>query len=155
MNAYDVKKEMKDAYGVKTKPMRITLPKASYLKIAGTGNPNEKDGAYATAVHLLYGLQYTIKMSMKKQWEIPGYSPFVVAPLEGLWWLENEQTLETAHKDQLHWYSIMRLPAFVTAEVLKEACLRYEQKHPDAVLRSESMGMGRRRLCANTTHRIL
>lgn len=132
MNAYDVKKEMKDAYGVKTKPIRITLPKASYLKIAGTGNPNEKDGAYATAVRLLYGLQYTIKMSMKKQWEIPGYSPFVVAPLEGLWWLENEQTLETAHKDQLHWYSIMRLPAFVTAEVLKEACLRYEQKHPDA-----------------------
>lgn len=43
MNAYDVKKEMKDAYGVKTKPMRITLSKASYLKIAGTGNPNEKD----------------------------------------------------------------------------------------------------------------
>lgn len=69
---------------------------------------------------------------MKKQWEILGYSPFVVAPLEGLWWLENEQALETAHKDQLHWYSIMRLPAFVTAEVLKEACLRYEQKHPDA-----------------------
>ena len=33
MNAYDVKKEMKDAYGVKTKPMRITLSKASYLKI--------------------------------------------------------------------------------------------------------------------------
>lgn len=32
MNAYDVKKEMKDAYGVKTKPMRITLPKQAISK---------------------------------------------------------------------------------------------------------------------------
>lgn len=152
MNTYDVKKVMRDAYCVKTKPILITLPKATYLKIEGVGDPNEKDGAYAKAVSKLYGIQYTIKMSVKKQWEIPGYYPFVVAPLEGLWWMEDHQPMSLTHKEQMHWYSIMRLPDFVSEEIVKEACRRYEQKHPDISCADISFWEWEEGICVQMLH---
>lgn len=38
------------------------------------------------AMQLLYGVSFTIKMSYKGSRDIEGYFPYVVPPLEGLWW---------------------------------------------------------------------
>jgi hypothetical protein len=61
--AKDYKKEYKDLYLPKTKPMVIDVPEMNFVAIEGKGDPNKKDGEYQNALGVLYAIQYTIKMS--------------------------------------------------------------------------------------------
>ena len=40
--AFDFKKEYKEFYLPKNKPEIVTVPKANYLAVKGSGNPNEE-----------------------------------------------------------------------------------------------------------------
>ena len=60
--SFDFKKEYKDLYLPKNKSSLVEVPPMTFLAVAGTGDPNEPDGAYARALELLYGLSYTVKM---------------------------------------------------------------------------------------------
>jgi hypothetical protein len=83
----DYKKKCKELYLPKTEPSIIEIPKIVFVAVDGKGNPNEAGGEYQKALEILYGIQYTIKMS-KKGTSVPnGYFDYVVSPLEGLWWL--------------------------------------------------------------------
>ena len=64
------------------------MPKANYLAVKGSGNPNEEDGAYKKAISMLYTIAYTLKMSYKTDYRIDGFFEYVVPPLEGFWWQE-------------------------------------------------------------------
>ena len=44
--AYDFKKEYKDLYLPKQKPMFIDVPAMTFVAVAGAGNPNKEGGAY-------------------------------------------------------------------------------------------------------------
>jgi len=78
------KKEYKDLYQPKTTPTLVDVGEAQFIAVEGRGNPNEEKGEYKRAIEVLYGIQYTIKMS-KKGNNIPkGYFDYVVPPLEGL-----------------------------------------------------------------------
>jgi len=69
----DYKKKYKELYLPKTEPSLIKIPEITFVAIEGKGNPNEDNGEYQTALEVLYGIQYTIKMS-KKRTKIPtGY----------------------------------------------------------------------------------
>ena len=72
--AYDYKKEEKALYQPKTTPSAIEIPPMNFLAVRGQGDPNQEGGAYKTAVGLLFGLAYTIKMSKKGDHAIPGKS---------------------------------------------------------------------------------
>ena len=52
--AFDFKKEYRDLYLPKTKPALIDVPAMTFVAVAGAGNPNEENGAYADALGLLY-----------------------------------------------------------------------------------------------------
>ena len=43
---FDFKKEYKELYMPKQKPTIVDVPKANYIAVRGTGNPNEEDGDY-------------------------------------------------------------------------------------------------------------
>lgn len=45
--AFDFKKEYRDLYQAKTKPVRVEVPAMTFAAVAGTGDPNEEGGAYA------------------------------------------------------------------------------------------------------------
>lgn len=45
--AFDFKKEYKEFYMPKNKPEIVTVPKANYIAVRGTGDPNEEDVAWA------------------------------------------------------------------------------------------------------------
>lgn len=62
---YDFKKSQKELYQPKAQPTLITVPKINYLAVRGKGDPNEEGGEYQTALGLLYGVAYTLKMSYK------------------------------------------------------------------------------------------
>ena len=123
----DYKKENKDLYSPKTIPSVIKIPEIVFLAIDGKGDPNETGGEYKNALEVLYGIQYTIKMS-KKGTSVPnGYFDYVVPPLEGLWWtLDNK--VDFKNKSKFHWVSMIRLPEYVNKDVFKWACEEASKK---------------------------
>ena len=88
-----------------------------FLAVRGKGDPNTEGGEYQSAIPLLYGVAYTIKMSKKGPREIEGYFDFVVPPLEGFWWQERTNgEIDYARKDDFNFISCIRLPDFVTRD---------------------------------------
>ena len=119
--AFDFKKEYKEFYMPKNKPEIVNVPKANYIAVRGTGDPNEEGGAYQKAISILYGVAYTLKMSYKTGYKIGGFFEYVVPPLEGFWWQENSDGINYADKASFHWISVIRLPGFVSEKDLEWA----------------------------------
>lgn len=125
----DYKKEYKDLYMPQTSPVVIQVPSMNFIMVEGKGNPNEEEGEYSAAVGLLYALSYTIKMSKMGNRKPEGYFDYVVPPLEGLWWLsEDNKNMNFTCKQDFCWYSMIRQPEFVTPQLFEWACNEVAQK---------------------------
>lgn len=111
--AFDFKKEYKAFYMPKNKPEIVTIPKANYIAVRGTGDPNEAGGAYQQAISVLYAVAYTLKMSYKTDYKIEGFFQYVVPPLEGFWWQDQVEGVDYTNKAAFHWISVIRLPDFI------------------------------------------
>lgn len=151
--AFDFKKEYKDLYLPKTKPMLIDVPAMSFIAVAGSGNPNEENGDYAEALGLLYAFSFTVKMAKMGDWQPEGYFDYVVPPLEGLWWGGGFDGTRIEDKDALNWVSMIRQPDFFTPEVFVWAREQVAAKKP-------GLDVGRARLvrfaegsCAQIMHK--
>lgn len=112
--AFDFKKEYKEFYLPPKHPQLVTVPRANYIAVRGTGDPNEEGGTYKQAIGLLYGVAFTIKMSKMSDHRIDGYFDFVVPPLEGFWQQEGVDGFDFTRKDLFRWTSVIRLPDFVS-----------------------------------------
>jgi hypothetical protein len=130
--AFDVKKALRELYLPPTRPTIVDVPEMTFVMVDGAGNPNDEEGAYARAIQTLYSLTYTIKMSPRAGSAPEGFFDFAVPPLEGLWTFPLEQ-FDGVHvpKDALIWTSMIRLPEFVTPEVLDWACAEVARKKKD------------------------
>ena len=127
-NIFDYKKEYKDLYLPKNQPVIIEVPEMIFVAIQGRGNPNEPNGEYQKAVEMLYGIQYTIKMS-KKGNNIPdGYFDYIVPPLERFWWFPGNEKSPPKDKSKYNWISVIRLPEYVNKKVFEWACKEVEAK---------------------------
>jgi hypothetical protein len=115
----NLKKQEKNWYGVGVKPTLITLPKLRYITVQGIGDPNEANGEYALALKCLYPVAYTLKMSQKQGYSIPGFENYVVPPLEGFWWQEGIKGFDPTRKDSLSFIVMLRLPDFIRLEDLE------------------------------------
>lgn len=112
--AFDYKKEYKELYIPKNKSEIVTVPKMNYIAVRGKGNPNEEGGAYQNAISVLYAVAYTLKMSYKTDYKIEGFFEYVVPPLEGFWWQEDNAGVDYTDKSKFNWISVIRLPDFVS-----------------------------------------
>ena len=126
--AFDYKKEYKEYYMPKDKPSIVDVPKMNYIAVRGKGDPNDETGEYKTALELLYGIAYTIKMSYKGTYKIEGFFEYVVPPLEGLWWQDGIKGMDYNRKNDLHFISIIRLPDFITKKDLDWAISEASKK---------------------------
>ena len=117
----DYKKEYKDLYLPKNEPAIIQVPEILFIAVDGKGNPNDADGEYQKALEVLYGIQYTIKMSKKGTYVPKGYFDYAVPPLEGLWWTVDKE-FDITNKSNYNWISMIRLPEYVTKDVFTWAC---------------------------------
>lgn len=125
---FDYKKEYKEFYLPPKKPEIVEIPAMNFVAVRGAGNPNETGGDYQKAMQLLYGVSFTIKMSYKGSRDIEGYFPYVVPPLEGLWWQDGVCGVDYGRKEDFQWISMIRLPEFVTEEVFQWAVREAETK---------------------------
>lgn len=112
--AFDFKKEFKEYYRPKKKPEIINIPQFNFIAVRGKGNPNEENGMYQQAISALYAVAYTLKMSYKTDYKIEGFYEYVVPPLEGFWWQEDEKNVDYLYKEKFHWISVIRLPDFIS-----------------------------------------
>jgi hypothetical protein len=99
-----------------------------FIMADGAGDPNERGGAFAAAVELLYALSYTVKMSRVGGGAPAGYFDYVVPPLEGLWRMEGIRGVDYTRKEDFRWTVMIRQPDFVTREVFSWACGEAKRK---------------------------
>jgi hypothetical protein len=118
----DYKKEHGELYLPKTKPAIVDVPEMQFVAIEGRGNPNDENGEYQKAIPVLYGIQYTVKMSKMGDTVPDGYFDYVVPPLEGFWWLDQSDDFSGGDKSGYCWLSLIRLPEFVDEQVFAWAC---------------------------------
>jgi len=65
----------------------------------------------------------------KKGTHVPnGYFDYVVPPLEGFWWLENNEDFTFENKSEYCWISLIRLPEFADGQVFVWACQEVSKK---------------------------
>ena len=127
--AFDFKKEFKKFYRPSQNPEIIEIPKINFIAVRGKGNPNEKRGEYQKAVEMLYGVAYTLKISYKTEYQIKDFFEYVVPPLEGLWWQENEKSENyLLNKELFNWISLIRVPDFVKRKDVEWAINRATEK---------------------------
>ena len=150
--ATDFKKMQKDLYQPGAKPSIIEVPEMVFIMIDGCGDPNTCK-AYQTALEVLYGLSYTIKMSKMGGNQPKGYYDFVVPPLEGLWSTDTgDFEIGITEKNSFRWTSMIRMPEFVTPEVFEAAKKSLVKKKPNldsSIARLEVFNEG---LCAQIMH---
>jgi len=122
----DYKKTEKELYQPKTTPSIIDVPEMTFIAVDGKGDPNTST-EYTTAVELLYGLSYAIKMCNKAILE------YVVPPLEGFWSVASDFKgggAAITDKGKFVWTMLIRQPDFVTADVFKAAKTTLAKKKP-------------------------
>ncbi len=153
MAAYDFKREYKSLYNPKKTPDIIDVPEMKFIMVEGSGNPNTSS-SYKEALEILYGLSYAIKMSKKNDTQPKGYFDFVVPPLEGLWWFDEDSFNGEvkSRKDEFNWIMMIRQPDFVTTEVFESIKKVLSKKKPElnvsrAILKEHKEG-----LCAQIMH---
>jgi hypothetical protein len=145
----DFKKDYKDLYLPKTKPMLIDVPEMKFIMVDGTGDPNSED--YQQAVGILYALTFTIKMSKMSGKQPPGYYEYVVPPLEGLWWVSGG-AFSFDQRDNWLWTSMIRQPEFVTPAVFDWAVEECGRKKPELELTRARFLSFTEGLCVQVLH---
>ena len=131
---FDYKKEYRELYQPSKKTEIVEIPAMNFIAIRGKGDPNEPKGEYQAAVGALYAVAYALKMSPKSGYLIEGYFPYVVPPLEGLWWQGDGDLVDDSRKENFEWISMIRQPDFIRREDVDWAVTKAVQKKVDASL---------------------
>ncbi|KRE82562.1 hypothetical protein ASG89_15065 [Paenibacillus sp. Soil766] len=115
MEKLDLAKAYKTYYTAPTKPQIVEFEPISYVTIVGKGDP---DGiTFANATEALYTVAYGVKGHCKK-----AEKDFTVPKLEGQWWVDGDlRTALEVPREEWHWKLLIRMPEFVTAELVEEA----------------------------------
>lgn len=125
MKKIDLKKELKQLYGVSEKePVSVDVPPMNYLMIEGAGDPNTSK-EYAEAVEALFAVSYAAKFAVKRGELAIDYG---VMPLEGLWWADDMSTFTPDDKSKWRWTMMIMQPAFVTRELVQTALAEVKRK---------------------------
>lgn len=150
----DYKKEYKDLYQPKTKPSIVDVPEMIFIAVDGSGDPNTS-AEYKSALEMLYGLSFTIKMSKMNGTQPEGYFEYVVPPLEGLWYADGVDFngLNVTDKNLFKWISMIRQPEFVTESVFETAKAALAKKKPDLDLSRTRLMKYTEGLCVQIMHK--
>jgi hypothetical protein len=112
-------------YVAHPEPQFVRLEPATYLAIAGTGEPGSEE--FAHKLSALYRVAFTVKMASKAK----GHD-FAVARLEGLWWKPGgREGSSSTKRDRWSWKLLLRVPGFVGHRELQEALTVLEARGKD------------------------
>lgn len=143
---YEWKKNEKNWYGVKQKPVLIDFPSQQFITMEGQGDPNGED--FSDRVSALYSLAYAIKMFYKNMMKAEAdekITDFAVYPLEGIW--EKAPTGdEKLDKSRLKYTIMIKQPDWITQAIFDQALENARKKKPNDLydaIRFSSMADGK------------
>lgn len=110
----DLTKEYKQYYTAKNTPTLVEFGKILYLTIEGKGEPAGE--FFTKVIESLYPLAYGVKNICKKQGK-----DFGIPKLEGLWWVKSNKPFLEVPRKEWYWKLLIRMPDFVTSEIVKNA----------------------------------
>lgn len=145
----DYKKEYKELYLPKNKPVLITVPDMNFIMIEGKGDPNGEEFSLATAA--LYSLSYAIKMSYKSQDVPTNYYDYIVFPLEGIWDLV-DKTKPLTEKSNFKYKIMIRQPDFLTFQLFERFLAETKKKKTNSYFDNVSFGTLSEGLCCQILH---
>lgn len=125
----DLKKENKDIYTATKKPKIVNVKEQKIISIEGIGDPNTST-EYKNAIEALYPVAFNMKFIAKKELQ----KDWVIAPLEGLWWMDNMKDFTVENKNQWKWKMFIAQPDFVTKKLFNKTIKKVrEKKNPVAL----------------------
>lgn len=150
MAVIDFTKELKDIYLPSSRfPSLVDVPPMQFAMIDGKGNPDSP--LFQTAVEALYTLSYGIKMRPQNGISPPGYFKYVVPPLEGVWWSEDNDC-DLCRRDNLSWTLMIYQPVFVKQELVDSVIEEGMEKDPNPLLKQIRLERWREGVSVQMTH---
>ncbi len=130
---HEWRKKEKQFYLPKNTPEKITIPEFQFFTISGKGNPNNPN--FSDHIAALYALSYAVKMGLKKNPVLSGYTDYTVYPLEGVWDISEKAKQHfdpktPINKDELVYKIMIRQPDFVTEAYALETIEQVKRKKP-------------------------
>lgn len=114
---YDVKREHRELYAASSREFTIVdVPPLRYLAVDGHGDPNTA-ASYRDAVEALFGVAYSVKFASKRG----SGRDFVVAPLEGLWWADDQGVFVAGDKAAWNWTMLIAQPDWINDDAVAAA----------------------------------
>lgn len=111
---FDLKREYAELYAPSPKDFAVVdVPPMRYLAVDGHGDPNTS-AAYRDAVEALFAVAYAVKFASKRELG----RDFVVAPLEGLWWADDEGAFVARDKDAWNWTMLIAQPDWIDEDAV-------------------------------------
>lgn len=122
MKKLDLTKQYKAYYSASSKPALLEIGQASFLSIAGKGDPSGKE--FADRVQALFTTAYAVKFLCKALEQ-----DFVVPKLQGQWSFDEtafnnlslEEIVLKVPRSEWNYRLLLRMPGFVTREQCKAA----------------------------------
>ena len=149
MEKLDYKKTFPLLYLPKTQAALVEVPSMNFFTVDGKGAPEA--AAYQEAVEILYALAYTVKMSKMSGQAPADYLEYVVPPLEGLWWGENDG-FDIDRRDTWQWRALIRQPEFVDQAALTWAVAQCQKKKPQLAVDKAKLQTWTEGLCVQMLH---
>jgi len=141
----DLVKEYKSYYRAGKKPEIVEFDAANYLSIEGQGEPAGK--VFVSKVEALYPLAYGVKKVCKERGD-----DFGVPKLEGLWWVEGSTPALEVPRSEWHWKLLIRMPDFVTREMLRSVQPEVARKKKNDLIQEISFEKIAEGKCAQIMH---
>lgn len=151
MNKLDFVARDRVLYRPATEPDIIKVPNMQFLMFDGQGMP-EKSPMFQKAFQALYGIAYTIKFMPKKGEAPPGYKDFKMPPPEGLWWMKGNGDFDAARPEDWQWTLLLRVPDFVTPELVHKVIAELVDKKKDQVYRQVRLATYEEGPCVQMLH---
>ena len=124
MRTIDLKKDLKTLYSPSAKEAEVVkVPKFNFLMIDGKGDPNNSK-EFDHAVQALYSISYTLKFKFKFEEKIN----YPVMPLEGLWWVGNNEQFDMQQKDKWFWTLMIMQPGIITKKYVPRVIRELKEK---------------------------
>jgi hypothetical protein len=124
----DLGKHYKSYYTARRVPEVLTLEEAHYLALTGEGDPDGDH--FKTSIQALFPVAYGIKFLCKSRGK-----DFTVPKLEAQWWFDERyaglsmaEAPQQIPRAEWQWRLLIRMPDFVTAEVVTSVRKAVQEK---------------------------
>jgi hypothetical protein len=141
----DLTKLLKDYYSAPRDPELASFEAGQYLSIEGAGEPGGRE--FSQKVEALYPTAYGVKKLCKLKGK-----DFAVPKLEGLWWVDGNQDARKVPRAKWRWKLLIRMPEFVTNDLVELAKTQVCEKKKSSLVSSISFEKIKNGKCVHVLH---